>query len=307
MRAAIVTEYGSPITVVEVDRPSLAPDSVMIEVYASSVNPIDSLIARGVMKEQLPYQLPWVVGYDVSGVVVECGADVTDFRMADEVFGRADSFQAGTMAEFAMIKQGDLAIKPTNVSHLQAAGVPLAGLTAWQALVEHGHVQRGEKVLIHAGSGGVGSLAIQIAKHLGAVVATTTSGSNLGMVTDLGADVAIDYQTQRFDEELSDYDVVIDTLGGESLERSFATVKRGGRVVSIKGEAPKGLADERGVHFMAFYMSPSGAMLTTLAGLIESGALRPIVDSVFPLSEVQQAFDHSDAGRARGKIIIQVK
>ena len=307
MKAAIVTEYGSPITVVEVDGPPLAADSVMIEVYASSVNPIDSLIAQGVMKEQLPYQLPWVVGYDVSGVVVECGADVTDLRIADEVFGRADSFQAGTMAEFAMIKQGDLAIKPTNASHLQAAGVPLAGLTAWQALVEHGHVQRGEKVLIHAGSGGVGSLAIQIAKHLGAVVATTTSGSNLGMVTDLGADVAIDYQTQRFDEELSDYDVVIDTLGGESLERSFATVKRGGRVVSIKGEAPEGLADERGVHFTAFYMSPSGAMLTTLAGLIESGALRPIVDSVFPLSEVQQAFDHSDAGRARGKIIIQVK
>ena len=307
MRAAIVTEYGSPITVVDIDRPGLAPDSVMIEVYASSVNPIDSLIARGVMKEQLPYQLPWVVGYDVSGVVVACGADVTNFHVADEVFGRADSFQAGTMAEFAMIKEVDLAIKPTNVSHQQAAGVPLAGLTAWQALVEHGRVQPGEKVLIHAGSGGVGSLAIQIAKHLGAVVATTTSGSNLGMVEDLGADVAIDYQTQRFNEELSDYDLVIDTLGGESLERSFATVKRGGRIVSIKGEAPKGLADERGIHFTAFYMSPSGAMLTTLTGLIESGALRPIVDSVFPLSEVQQAFDHSDAGRARGKIIIQVK
>ncbi len=307
MRAATVTEYGSPITVVEVDRPGLAPDSVMIEVHASSVNPIDSLIARGVMKEQLPYRLPWVVGYDVSGVVVECGADVTDFHVADEVFGRADSFQAGTMAEFAMIKQADLAIKPANLSHQPAAGVPLAGLTAWQALVEHGRVQPGEKVLIHAGSGGVGSLAIQIAKHLGAVVATTTSGSNLGMVEDLGADVAIDYQTQRFDEELSDYDLVIDTLGGESLERSFATVKRGGRIVSIKGEAPKGLADERGVQFTAFYMSPSGSMLTTLAGLIESGAVRPIVDSVFPLSEVQQAFEHSDAGRARGKIIIQVK
>lgn len=307
MRAAIVTEYGSPITVVEVDRPALAPDSVMIEVHASSVNPIDSLIARGVMKEMLVYQLPWIVGYDVSGVVLECGADVTEFHVADEVFGRADSFQAGTMAEFAMIKQEDLAIKPTNVSHLQAAGVPLAGLTAWQALVEHGHVQPGEKVLIHAGSGGVGSLAIQIAKHLGAFVATTTSGSNLGLVDDLGADVAIDYQTQRFDEELSDYDMVIDTLGGESLERSFATVKRGGRIVSIKGEAPEGLADGCGVHFTTFYMSPSGAMLTTLAGLIERDALRPIVDSVFPLSDVQQAFDHSDAGRARGKIIIQVK
>ena len=307
MRAAIVTEYGSPITVVEVDRPALASNSVMIEVHASSVNPIDSLIARGVMKEMLVYQLPWIVGYDVSGVVIECGADVTEFTVADEVFGRADSFQAATMAEFAMIKQEDLAIKPTNVSHLQAAGVPLAGLTAWQALVEHGRLQPGEKVLIHAGSGGVGSLAIQIAKHLGAFVATTTSGSNLGLVEDLGADVAIDYQTQRFDEELSDYDMVIDTLGGESLERSFATVKRGGRIVSIKGEAPEGLADARGVHFTTFYMSPSGAMLTTLAGLIERDVLRPIVDSVFPLSDVQQAFDRSDAGRARGKIIIQVK
>ena len=307
MRAAIVTEYGSPITVVEVDRPALASTSVMIEVHASSVNPIDSLVARGVMKEMLVYQLPWIVGYDVSGVVIECGADVTEFTVADEVFGRADSFQAATMAEFAMIKQEDLAIKPTNVSHLQAAGVPLAGLTAWQALVEHGRLQPGEKVLIHAGSGGVGSLAIQIAKHLGAFVATTTSGSNLGLVEDLGADVAIDYQTQRFDEELSDYDMVIDTLGGESLERSFATVKRGGRIVSIKGEAPEGLADARGVHFTTFYMSPSGAMLTTLAGLIERDVLRPIVDSVFPLSDVQQAFDRSDAGRARGKIIIQVK
>lgn len=307
MRAAIVTEYGSSITVAEVDRPTLAADSVMIEVHASSVNPIDSLIAHGVMKEMLPYHLPWVVGYDVSGVVVECGADVTKFHMADEVFGRADSFQAGTMAEFAMIKQVDLAIKPSNVSHLEAAGVPLAGLTAWQALVEHARVQSGEKVLIHAGSGGVGSLAIQMAKHLGALVATTTSGPNLEFVKDLGADVAIDYQTQRFEDEISDYDVVIDTLGGESLARSFTTVKRGGRVVSIKGEAPNGLADERGVHFTAFYMSPSGTMLSTLAGLIESGALRPIVDSVFPLKEVQRAFDLSDAGRARGKIIIQVR
>lgn len=306
MRAAIVTEYGSPITVAEVDRPTLAADSVMIEVHASSVNPIDSLIARGVMKEILPYHLPWVVGYDVSGVVVACGPDVTELQVADAVFGRADSFQAGTMAEFAMIKQVDLAIKPSNVSHLAAAGVPLAGLTAWQALVEHAQVQSGEKVLIHAGSGGVGSLAIQIAKHLGAIVATTTSGPNLDFVKDLGADVAIDYQTQRFEDEISDYDVVIDMLGGESLERSFATVKRGGRIVSIKGEAPKGLADERGVHFTAFYMSPSGTMLATLAGLIESGALRPIVDSVFPLNDVQQAFDLSDAGRARGKIIIRV-
>lgn len=307
MRAAVVTEYGLPLTVVEVDRPVLARDSVMLEVRASSVNPIDSLIARGVMREQLPYRLPWVVGYDVSGVVVECGADVTDFSIGDEVFARADSFQAGTMAEFAMIKQADLAMKPANISHDQAAGVPLAGLTAWQALVDHGRVQPGEKVLIHAGSGGVGSLAIQIAKRLGAVVATTTSGSNLGMVEDLGADVAIDYQTRRFDEELSDHDLVIDTLGGETLERSFDVVKRGGRIVSIKGEASDGLADACGVEFTAFYMTPSGSTLTTLAGLIEGGALRPIVDSVFPLDQVQQAFDRSDAGRARGKIIIHVK
>lgn len=307
MKAAVVTEYGSPLRVVEVDRPVLAPDSVMIEVHASSVNPIDSLIVHGVVKDMLPYQLPWIVGYDVSGVVVECGSDVTTFSVSDEVFGRADSFQAGTMAQYAMIKSHDLAKKPGNITHLQAAGVPLAGLTAWQALVEHGHLQPGEKVLIHAGSGGVGSLAIQIAKHLGAFVATTTSESNLEFVRSLGADVAIDYKAQRFDAELDDYDLVIDTLGGDSLTRSFDVVKRGGRIVSIKGADVDGLAHKYGVTFSAFYMSPSGEMLATLADLIAADKLRPIVDSVFSLDDVQQAFDRSDTGRARGKIIVQIR
>ena len=307
MKAAVVTEYGSPLRVVEVDRPVLAPDSVMIEVHASSVNPIDSLIVHGVVKDMLPYQLPWIVGYDVSGVVVECGSDVTTFSVSDEVFGRADSFQAGTMAQYAVIKSHDLAKKPDNITHLQAAGVPLAGLTAWQALVEHGHLQPGEKVLIHAGSGGVGSLAIQIAKHLGAFVATTTSESNLEFVRSLGADVAIDYKAQRFDAELDDYDLVIDTLGGDSLTRSFDVVKRGGRIVSIKGADVDGLAHKYGVTFSAFYMSPSGEMLATLADLIAADKLRPIVDSVFSLDDVQQAFDRSDTGRARGKIIVQIR
>lgn len=307
MKAAIVTTYGAPIEVTEVDRPELTPDSVMIEVHASSVNPIDSLIVQGHMQEMLPYELPWIVGYDVSGVVVEIGADVKVLAVSDEVFGRADGMQAGTMAEYAMIKAGDLAIKPENITHSEAAGVPLAGLTAWQALVDHGHLKRGHKVLIHAGSGGVGTLAIQIAKHLGAFVATTTSEFNRQLVEDLGADLVIDYQHANFAQELEGYDLVIDMIGGETLTRSFDVVRAGGIIVSIKGEPPAGLAEERDITFSQFFMTPDGKMLAELATLIADGSVDPIIDSVFPLDDVRSAFERSDTGRAHGKVIVQVR
>jgi NADPH:quinone reductase-like Zn-dependent oxidoreductase len=307
MKAAIVTQYGAPIQVAEIERPQLAADSVMIEVHASSVNPIDSLIVQGYVQEMLPYELPWTVGYDVSGVVVECGSEVSRFAVSDEVFGRADGMQAGTMAEFAMVKASDLAEKPENITHNEAAGVPLAGLTAWQALFDHGHLEKGQKVLIHAGSGGVGTLAIQIAKHVGAFVATTTSESNRQMVTDLGADLVIDYTTKKFDDELSDYDLVLDMLGGDTLERSFDVVRTGGRVVSIKGEAPEGLADDRGVTFINFFMVPNGEMLGELAELMTEGVVVPSVDSIFSIDDVGAAFDQSDTGHARGKVIVQIR
>lgn len=307
MKAVQVVEYGKPLEIVELDEPAVLADSLVIAVHAASVNPIDSLIRNGAMAAMLPYELPWTVGYDLSGVVVEVGADVSQFAVAEEVFGRADGMQAGTFAEFAVIKAGDLAVKPANISHVEAATIPLAGLTAWQALFEHGRLVRGQKVLIHAGSGGVGTLAIQLAKHLGAFVATTTSGPNIGMVTRLGADLVIDYSTQEFDEELSDYDLVLDMLGGDTLERSFAVLKRGGTLISIKGEAAEGLAEQHGVTFESFFMSPNGGQLAELAQMIIDGVLRPVVDAVYPLEQVEAAFEHIDAGHAKGKIALQIR
>ena len=173
MKAAILSAYGNDLEVVDVERPDLPDDSVMVEVHAAAINPIDWIVMAGYVQEMLPYELPWIVGYDVSGVVVEVGPDSQGFSVGDEVFARADGMQAGTMAEYAALKPSDLAIKPANISHAEAAGIPLAGLTAWQALLDQGGLTSGQRVLIHAGSGGVGTLAIQIAKHAGAWVATT--------------------------------------------------------------------------------------------------------------------------------------
>ena len=205
MRAAIVESYGNDPKIAEVPRPVLLADSVIVEVRAAAINPIDNLIRLGYLQEVLPFSLPWTMGFDVSGVVVAVGSDVTRFSVSDEVFGRADTMQAGTIADLVVVNESALASKPSNLSHVEAASIPLAGLTAWQALVTFTNLQEGERVLIHAGSGGVGTLAIQIAKQLGAFVATTTSAGNAQMVKDLGADLVIDYQTQAFDEELSDY------------------------------------------------------------------------------------------------------
>lgn len=306
MRAAIVENYGNDPKIAEVPRPVLLADSVIVEVRAAAINPIDNLIRLGYLQEMLPFSLPWTMGFDVSGVVVAVGTDVTRFSVSDEVFGRADTMQAGTIADLVVVNESALAAKPSNISHVEAASIPLAGLTAWQALVTFTNLQEGERVLIHAGSGGVGTLAIQIAKQLGAFVATTTSSANAQMVTDLGADLVIDYQTQAFDEELSDYDVVFDMMGGETLEKSFKVLKSGGRLVSIKGEAPAGLAEEHGVEFSSFMMSPDGEMLAEMAALLADGRLRPVVDRTYPLDDIADAYRYSQSGRAKGKIVIEV-
>lgn len=306
MRAAIVESYGGDPVIGQVPAPELRANSVIVEVRAAAINPIDNLIRLGYLKDMLPFEMPWTMGFDVSGVVVASGADVTQFSVGDTVFGRADTMQAGTIAEFVVVKETDLAAKPDNISHVEAASIPLAGLTAWQALVTIANVQEGERVLIHAGSGGVGSLAIQIAKHLGAFVATTTSAANAEMVTGLGADVVIDYSSQAFDEELSDFDVVLDAMGGETLEKSFNVLKKGGRLVSIKGEAPEGLAAERGIEFSSFMMSPDGDMLTEIGTLLANGHLRPVIDRTYALDETADAYNYSQSGRAKGKIVIEI-
>lgn len=306
MKAAIIKDYAAPIEVSEIAKPVLQDGSVLIEVSAASLNPIDNILRAGYMKEMVPLSFPHVMGYDVSGTVVEVGEDVRAFKAGDEVFARPNQNDAGAIAQFARLQESELALKPANLSHRNAASVPLAGLTAWQALVSKGNIKSGDKVLIHAGSGGVGCFAIQIAKHFGAFVATTTSAKNAKLVKELGADLVIDYKTQNIESALSDYDLVIDMIGGETLDRSFKVLKKGGAMVSIKGQDTKGLAEKYGVRFEWFFMSPDGKMLANLANLISQGAIKPVIDSVFPLEQVSAAYDRLATGRAVGKIIVTV-
>ena len=307
MKAAVFHEYGGPVEIAEVARPKLQDSSVLVEVFAASLNPIDNILRAGFLRQMLELTFPHVKGYDVSGTVVEIGKNVKSVKIGDEVFARPNQMDAGSVAEFARIQEDELAIKPSNMTHEQAASVPLAGLTAWQALVTKGMIKKGSKVLIHAGSGGVGTLAIQIAKHFGAFVATTTSGKNTGLVKELGADLVIDYTTQNFEEELSDCDLVIDTIGGETLTRSFKVLKKGGTMVSVKSQDNENLAEKYGVHFEWFFMSPDGKMLSELAKLISQGAVKTVIDSVFHMDQAAQAFDKLSTGRAKGKIVIAVK
>lgn len=307
MRAAILREYGNEPEVVEIDRPHLPHDSVMIEVHAAAINPIDWIIMAGHMQQMLPYELPWTVGYDVSGVVVEVGSDASGIAVGDEVFARADGMQAGTMAGYAALKATDLAIKPDNITHAETAGVPLAGLTAWQALFDKGGLKEGQRVLIHAGSGGVGTLAIQFAKNAGAWVATTASAANKDLVERLGADQFVDYKADRFENVVEPCDLVFDMVGGDTLERSFDVVKPGGTVVSIKGEAPEGLAAERGVSFHPFFMQPNGDQLSEIASLITSGAVEPVLDSTYPLDDVAEAYRYAQSGGPNGKVAIAIR
>lgn len=308
MKAAIINAYGSNVEVTDIAKPTLLADSVMIEVYAASVNPVDNLIRAGYLKAMLPLPLPYTVGNDVSGVITEVGKDVTRFKVGDAVFARPQGMQSGTFAEFVMVKEQDIANKPANLSHEQAASLPLVALTAWQALVSKANLQRGQKVLIHAGSGGVGSIAIQIAKHLGAEVATTTSTDNIEMVRALGADTVIDYRTQEFEKLLKDYDVVFDTLGGATREKSYAVLKKGGHLVSIIAPPDtSGLAEKLGVKSDLFFMWASGEQLSQIGQLVEQGVIKPLIDRTYSLAQVQEAFDYSQSGRAKGKIVIKVK
>ena len=307
MKAATIQNYGDAIEFTDIAKPNLKDDSVIIEVHAASLNPIDNILRMGYLKEMLPLTFPHVMGYDVSGVVVEVGEQVKKVKAGDAVYARPSQEDAGAMAEFARLKESELAILPDKLSHTHAASVPLAGLTAWQALLTHGKLKKGDKVLIHAGSGGVGTYAIQIAKHFGAFVATTTSSKNTELVKSLGADVVIDYKAQKFQDELSDYDLVFDMLGGETMTESFKVLKRDGTMISIKGQDTDGIATKYGVRFEFIFMSPDGAMLAELGELISSGSVKPLIDSEFSFNDITAAYDKLDTGRAVGKIVVAVK
>ena len=304
MRAVAYQNYNSNIEIIEVEKPKLQDKSVLVEVHAAGINPIDNILHAGYLQQMLELSFPHIMGYDVSGIVVEVGKDVRSVKVGDEVFARPNQEDAGSIAEFARVHENELAIKPKNMSHIDAASVPLAGLTAWQALVTKGNINRGDKVLIHAGSGGVGTFAIQIAKYFGAEVTTTTSSKNEDLVKSLGADLVIDYTTQSFENELSNYDLVIDAIGGDTLTKSFKVLKKGGRLVSIKGQDTENLAKEYGVNFEWFFMSPDGEMLTEIASLISQGTIKTVIDSTYSMKEAPEAFELLAKGRARGKIVI---
>jgi alcohol dehydrogenase len=333
MKAFVVDRYQkkAALRLADMPTPELHEDEVLIEVHAAGVNLLDAKIRSGEFKLILPYRLPLVLGHDVAGVVVKVGMRVRQFKVGDEVYARTDDFRIGTFAEFVPVKEASLALKPKNLTMEEAASIPLVGLTAWQALVERADLKKGQKVFIQAGSGGVGTFAIQLAKHLGATVATTASAINVTLVKSLGADVVIDYKTQDFEDVLRDYDVVLNSQDGKTLEKSLRILKRGGKLISISGppdpqfgrqvaaswfvrlvmrllsSGVRRKAQQLGVGYSFLFMKASGSQLHEITRLIEAGAIRPVMDRVFPFSSTNEALAYVEAGRAKGKVVVRVK
>jgi NADPH:quinone reductase-like Zn-dependent oxidoreductase len=334
MKAFVVERYGDADTVraSDVPDPKVGAHDVLVRIHAASVNPLDVKIRDGDLKAILPFRVPFVLGNDLAGTVVAVGARVTRFAVGDEVYARPDQNRFGAFAELIAIHQDDVAAKPATLTMAEAASVPLVGLTAWQALVERADLRPGQKVLIHAGAGGVGTIAIQLAKHLGASVATTASASKTDLVTSLGADVVIDYRKQAFETILHDYDVVLDTVGGETLDKSLQVLKPGGKVISVAGPPDRAFAKELGanpvirlaiaalsyrirrqarrhqVRYSYLFMKASGDQLRELTALIDAGTIRPVVDSVFDFEQTREALAHVEQGRTKaGKVVVRMK
>ena len=333
MQAFTVERYGkgNVMRLADVPTPELGDDEVLVEVHAAGVNLLDVKIRNGEFKLILPYRTPFVLGHDVAGVVVKVGRNVQQFKSGDEVYSRPDDFRIGTFAEFVAIKEASLAIKPKNLTMEEAASIPLVALTAWQALVEKAKINNGQKVFIQAGSGGVGTFAIQLAKYLGATVATTTSTANMAWVKELGADVVVDYKKNDFEKILSDYDVVLNSQDSKTLNKSFSVLKSGGKLVSISGPPDPAYAEEikapwivkqviRALSFRTrakakhlnigysfLFMKASGSQLRQITPLIESGVIRPVVDKVFPFESTNDALAYVESGRAKGKVVIKVR
>jgi alcohol dehydrogenase len=330
MKAFAVDRYGGPdrLTLRELDEPVPGPSDLLVEIRAASVNPVDFKIRAGGVKVLVKDRFPLVLGCDCSGEVLQVGSAVTKFAPGDQVFARLRKDRIGTFAERALIDESCATKKPPGLSHAEAASIPLVGLTSWQAIVEIGKLKAGGRVLVHAGSGGVGTFAIQLAHHLGAVVATTASAKNRELMTRLGATQVVDYKTERFEDVVEPCDVIFDTQGGETLERSFKLIKPGGVVVTVGGspDAKFGkawglnpvlvlvlrfmmrkvtsLAAEKNAHFEYLFMRPDGAQLGTIAALLEKGAIKPVLDRTFPFAETKEAVAYVERGRSVGKVVI---
>ncbi|MFE7929822.1 NADP-dependent oxidoreductase [Streptomyces sp. NPDC057456] len=328
MRAFVVTKYKEPLQEADVPEPTVGEHDVLVRVGAAGLNPLDEKIRAGEFKQILPYQLPLILGNDVAGTVIDVGAAVRGFKPGDEVYARPDQDRIGTFAERIAVAEGDLALKPASITMEEAGSLPLVALTAWQALVERGRVRPGQKVLIHAGAGGVGSIAIQLAAHLGASVATTASGSNAHFVRALGADTVIDYRTQDFEQLLTGYDLVLDGIGGENLEKSLRVLKPGGKAIGIAGPPDPAFAREAGLNpllrlavaglsrkirkqarklgvtYEFLLMRASGDQLRQITTLIDQGVVRPVVGKVVGFDQTPQALQSLSQGGFRGKAVI---
>lgn len=328
VRAFVVDKYKGPLHEAEVPEPTAGDRDVLVRVAAAGLNQLDEKIRTGEFKQILPYKLPLPLGHDVAGTVIEVGAAVRGFKPGDAVYGRVRDGRIGTFAERIAVDEADLALSPSTISAVEAASLPLVALTAWQALVVRGNLQPGQKILIHAGAGGVGSIAIQLAKHLGATVATTAGGSSADFVRSLGADVVIDYRAQDFEKEIFGYDLVLDSLGGENLEKSLRILRPGGKAIGISGPPDPtfaraaGLnpvlrvaiaalsskirrqAKKQGVCYEFLLMSASGDQLRQISGLVDGGVIRPIVGRTFPFSETPQALASLAKGGIRGKAVV---
>ncbi len=332
MKAMIIDKYGKvPMRMAEVPTPEINEYEVLAEIHAASINPIDFKIRDGKVKMLLKYEMPLILGNDFSGVIVKVGSKVTRFKVGDEIYARPRKNKIGTFAEYIAIHEDDIALKPKNLSFEEAASIPLVGLTSYQALHDIMQLQKDQKILIHAGSGGVGTFAIQLAKIMGATVTTTASEAGSDLVKSLGADQIINYKTEKFEEILKDYDAVFDTIGGTTLEKSFDIIKSGGNIVSVSGMPNARFGKEFGSGFFKtflfslaskkitalekkhnaqysfLFMKPSGDQLRIIANYIEAGKIKPVIDRVFPFEDAQKAMEYSEAGRAKGKIIVKMK
>lgn len=333
MKAFGIDGYKSKegLRALDVPEPALGERDVLVEIHAASVNPLDSKVASGEFKMLLPYAMPLVLGHDLAGVVAATGPRATRFKIGDEVYARPSDGRIGTFAERIAVAEDDLAIKPKSLTMEEAAALPLVALAAWQVLIEQARLRPGQKVLVQAGSGGVGTVAIQLAKHLGGFVATTTSTANVGWVKALGADVVVDYRNEDVSKVLRDYDVVLDSLGGAEQAKSVAVLRAGGQLIGISGPPDAAFAERRGLSWplklvmrllsrgirkkaaargasYAFvFMRANGEQLGKIASLVDQGAIRPVVDKIFPFEQSRQAVDYAAQGRAKGKVVIRVK
>jgi NADPH:quinone reductase-like Zn-dependent oxidoreductase len=308
MKAVRVHQYGGPevLKYEEAPRPNPGPGEVLVRIRAAGVNPVDWKVREGHMREALAYRMPFVPGWDVSGVVEATGPNVTQLNTGDEVYGYPSVVRNGAYAEYAVVPEAELALKPRSVDHVEAASVPMAALTAWQGLFDAGDLRSDQKVLIHGGAGGVGSFAIQLARWRGAFITATASGRNQEFLRNLGADLTIDYEKSRFDRLVCDVDLVLDTVGGDTLRRSWKVLKKGGILVSTVEAPDAGLAQVHDVRAALVDTQANPAQLAEIAGLVDAGMVRPIVEAVFPLNEARNAQELSQTGHARGKIVLKV-